>query len=202
MASAFGWLNNLIQMFGQVFPRFTLVRETYAAVVFRYNGKMRVHGPGILWWWPVCMEVRKIPITERSWQVSRIAVGTPDDRALPDFLEWVPITMFASIVTRARLVDVGRIVAVYDLSTTVHAISRATAVKEWDGRCDDAYRARISERITEHLAGYGLEVVDVSVVDAYSKVMFGGGDYGDSHQTLGFLGGDTDDVQRNYGPPA
>ena len=184
MSSAFAWINGLIQSLGRLVPRMFLVRPTFTAVVFGPAGRVRVCHPGLNWLWPICHEVRLLPITTRVSTVQGVVV---DHEAA----KWdVPIAVSTGCVVTWRLDDVLKAIEAYSLPRIIEAIIRGTLVEAYDGQLGDDYAGRVEKEIRFRLWEYGISLEYCKLTDTYRQVVIGGDLL--SHFDQDHVGGETD----------
>lgn len=93
MESAFAWLGQLFDWFGQFVPRWKVIRATHGGVKFVSGKKVQVVRPGIIWYWPVTTEIEIIPTARDTINLQSQTVTTSDDK---------PILLSAMVVVEVR----------------------------------------------------------------------------------------------------
>ena len=195
MASAFAWLNNLIRSFGKLIPRIMLVRATYVAVVFRWNGKAVVRNPGLLWYWPICSHVRMMPTTVRSWNIPTVAVAIEEG-------PWgIPLSTCVSGIMTARMTNAHKAIEVYHMGAFASAMMTVALSEAYDSLVvNPTDRGKFAIAYCEDEMGkYGYEVLDFRITEETKRVMLGSMYADGPHERSD---GDVDSLNWSGGPPA
>jgi len=66
MEAAFAWIGDIIQWFGQWFPRWAIVDTTQGWIKWVGGSKVRTGKHGIVWWWPARTKLLILPIVRDS----------------------------------------------------------------------------------------------------------------------------------------
>ena len=151
MASAFEWLNNIFKALGKLIPRIFLIRSTYRGVLFARDGSMKEVSPGLAWHWPIVSELRKIPVTIRTWPVGPIAIDS-DDLFFGLRLIWS-----RRAVVQVKIEDVLLAVGLYDFHNS------AVGMAETELAMKDVNFERLADRFKR----YGVKLESFDVVEDY-----------------------------------
>lgn len=187
--SALAWLNDLVQWFGKLFPRLTMVPPTHRGVLFGPKGGAKEKGPGLVLWWPIIQELRQVPVTVQSIQVCA--------RCMPHKLSassavLVPKVSICGLAIQYRVVDaVKSAVNVLSLHSLVDNRCQAAVGNHWS----DLEGARNSVEAAVHemkpwLVGeFGVELdrVDITHLGTVVGVMqLADWNYSDQDSGMGY----------------
>lgn len=169
MDTAFGWLGQIMEFVGSLFPRLVIVTSTHGGVCFVRGKHPREIKPGLVWYWPIWTEVMTYPVVRQSLNLPSQTLTTSDKRAVS-----------ISVVIIFRISNVlDALTLQWDLSETTNDIAMA-AVREFvfsrtfDEMLETGKRAdkRLKRLIADPLSVYGVEVMDAWITDlAATKVI-------------------------------
>lgn len=74
-----GWFSDLMQTFGNLFPRLTQINATHMAVKFT-SGRAKELPPGLHWYWPLVSEIIEIPVARQTVNLPTQALVTRDGK--------------------------------------------------------------------------------------------------------------------------
>jgi len=76
-----GWFSDLMETFGNLFPRLTQIQTTHRAVKFK-GGTAKELGPGLHWYWPVTSSIEEIPVARQTVNLPTQALVTKDGKPI------------------------------------------------------------------------------------------------------------------------
>lgn len=79
---AFGWVGQLVEWFGQFFPRWIILDTTEGAVKFRKGHDPVSLGSGIHWYWPATTKLTEYPTAFQADRLQAQTIVTTDDRTI------------------------------------------------------------------------------------------------------------------------
>jgi regulator of protease activity HflC (stomatin/prohibitin superfamily) len=74
-----GWVSDLFETFGNLFPRLLHVQQTHRGVKFA-GAKAKELAPGLHWWWPLTTEVVEIPVARQTVNLPIQGLVTSDGK--------------------------------------------------------------------------------------------------------------------------
>ena len=185
MSAAFAWLDELVRAIAKVIPRLVLVRSTYNAVIFHRAGRTEVKKPGLCWYWPLIADIRLVPVTQRVFRATGVAVGGAKG-------PWgIPMAMLATGNVRARVFDPLLAVSVYHIgawseATIANMLCEAYRVCTSDEELGDHFE-RLAVKEFERV---GYRVWDTRIVDINDRITLG---YERDYHRLESSKGDSDE---------
>lgn len=175
MESAFGWLGEIFNWFGNLIPRWVIVKKTHEGVAFVRGKHVRRVTPGMLFYWPFWTECMLYPTVRQSVNLPSQTLTTADGFS---------ITISAVIIYRVG--DIVKALAEqWDLAETINDLSMA-AVRETV--CETDFEElqsdwknvdkMLKEQLQSTLLEYGVDIMDARITDfSETKVvtLIGGG---------------------------
>lgn len=164
--SGFTWLHQLFVWLAKWIPRPFIVRATYRGVRFDRHGGMSVIEPGFRVYWPICTEIRLVPVTRRAW--------TFDGRRLADArikttLGSLPGVWVGDVALTARVTDVLAQVRVFSLPPQI-AADVGVALRAWDTTIPLAENeAAVEAVLRARIATYGFELQSFVIAGAHTR---------------------------------
>lgn len=164
MDSAFAWIGQLVEYFGQFVPRWVILDTTEGAVKF-VGGKTAVAlGPGIHWYWPLMTTIQHYPTARQADDLRAQTIVTTDDK-----------TVVVSGVLIYEVADIEKLLAhTHSAASTVTDIA-LTAIHDVCCQCsweDLKARQRKGTLDTElrntsqkALNDYGVRVIKTMLID-------------------------------------
>jgi regulator of protease activity HflC (stomatin/prohibitin superfamily) len=162
--SAFAWLGNLIDWFGQWVPRFEIVDTTQGAVKWIGGKKVVVLPPGQHWYWPIRTKFQSYPTARQSEDLRTQTLVTKDN---------VTVVVGGLVVYEIR--DLEAILAhTFDPAQTIKeialtAVSRVVVEKTWPQLKEEHETGQLGKALksalTRELSIYGVRVLKASLTD-------------------------------------
>lgn len=165
--SGFTWLHQLFVWLAKWIPRPFIVRATYRGVRFDRHGGMSVIEPGFRVYWPICTEIRLVPVTRRAWEFGGKRLA---DTRIETTLGSLPGVLVGDVVVTARVTDVLAQVGVFSLSPQLKA-DLGVALRAWDTTIGLAgNEAAVQAVLSARMVTYGLELDSFSIHGAHSRL--------------------------------
>jgi hypothetical protein len=73
MDKAFAWIGYIVEWLGQFFPRWKVIPTTHGWIKWVRGFKVKVGGPGIVWWWPATTEIEGYPVAVSGMLVYEVS---------------------------------------------------------------------------------------------------------------------------------
>jgi regulator of protease activity HflC (stomatin/prohibitin superfamily) len=161
MSSAFAWLGQIIEWFGQFFPRWAIVRTTHAWVKWVRGSRVLSGTAGIVWYWPATTDFVEYPVVRQTTPLPSQVITLRDDTT---------VTIGGLLVFSIH--DVEKLIAHnYDADDTVRDIAQSALLDvcckmSWEelhkgqGRTLDT---KLRNAARDELLEYGVTVVKFSL---------------------------------------
>ena len=162
MESAFAWIGQIAEWFGNFIPTWELVRATENAVKFLPGGKTKVLGPGIHWYWPVTTEMETVAVVRQVLDTQPQTIMTQDHE--PVYVSGLVVYTISNL--HAYMVE--NYDAADNLDDIVQTAIRKTIVNR-DFLTIQKARADVDNRLTSDvqkaLEPFGIEVEAARITD-------------------------------------
>ena len=161
VTSAFAWIGQLVEWFGQFFPRWTVVRTTHGWVKWVRGTKVKTGGAGIVWYWPVISDFIVYPVERQTTPLPSQTITTTDNK-----------TIAVSGMLVFKVTNIEKLIAYsYDCDDTLRDIAQSALtdvlgrmtweqIKAGQGKTLDTRLKNVAKRDLEE---YGVEVVKFSL---------------------------------------
>lgn len=164
MESAFAWIGQVVEWFGQFMPRWVIIDTTEGAVKFIRGSKVRALGPGIHWYWPATTKLVAVPVARQADDLRTQTMVTTDDKVI----------MVGGMIIH-EVFDVIKLTAqTYDGPTTVKDITM-TAIHDvccrmtWEQLKDEQRKGTLDTKLKNAaksmLEDYGVRVIKIMLTD-------------------------------------
>lgn len=157
------WFSDMMNTFGNIFPRVVLVQQTHRAVKFS-GSKAKELGPGIHWWWPLVSQIEEIPVARQTVNLPSQSLVTLDD---------VTIVVSGVVVYSIRSA-IDAIVKNYDHEDTLKDVAMCSIAKvisgvTWKELREQQRGGKLQERLTkavrQSLRPFGFRVSRTALTD-------------------------------------
>jgi regulator of protease activity HflC (stomatin/prohibitin superfamily) len=164
MAGAFAWIGQIVEWFGQFFPRWILVRTTHGAVKFVRGWKTSPLGPGLHFYWPATTEILVYPTARQAVDLRTQTVMTTDGK----------VFVVGGLIVYEVVDIVAALAKTYDTDATIKDVAMsafhdALVKLSWvDIRTAQEFgtlNLRIRKRVRKELKPYGVKVIKVTITD-------------------------------------
>lgn len=163
MTSALGWLGDIAQWVGSLFPRLRNIRSTHGAVKFKHGKAVPVR-PGLVWYWPITTDLEVVPVARRTMQLAAQVITCADG--------W-PIAVVAIVMYRITDV-VAAVAGNYKIRPTIEDRAQSVVFAEASGKDIGIDLAELSRAVkagcVEDLGRHGVEIEDVKIIQ-WSRVL-------------------------------
>lgn len=165
MESALGWVGAIVEWFGQLIPRWTIIGPTHGAIKYD-SWKRKVYALAHGWhtYWPVRSAIHSHAIAQQSLDLRPQVVTTRDDK-----------TVLIGLLITYEIDDIERVLAhTWDADETVKdsalsAAARVCLALTWEelktaaqtGKLDIRLRSAARRVLTE----YGVKVIKTTITD-------------------------------------
>lgn len=170
MESAFAWLGQIIDWFGQWIPRYEIVDTTHGAIKWVGGSKVVSLGPGQHWYWPIRTKFQQFPVARQAANLITQTLVTQDDKT---------IVVGGLIVFEIKNLE-AILAHTYDPDQTIKdialsAIHRVVIGRTWAQIKDDfktgALERELKAEAKRELDRYGVKVLKATLTDlATAKV--------------------------------
>lgn len=164
MDAALGWIGQLVEWLGKLFPRWSIVRTTHRMIKFIGGKKIIVLGPGVHFWWPARTEIEMVPVARQADDLRSQTLVTADDKT----------TVVGGILIH-EIFDVEKFVTLsYDgLATikdiTLTAIHDVVCQMSWEELKAEQRKGTLDTKLKnaakKALEEYGVRVIKVMLTD-------------------------------------
>lgn len=158
-----GWFSDLMETFGNLFPRLTQVNATHQAVKFT-AGRAKELQPGLHFYWPVISEIIELPVARQTVNLPTQALVTRDGK---------PVAVSGVVVYSIRSAY-DAIVKNYDHDDTLSDVSMTAIAEVVLGNTyeqlmefvrDGTLERELSKRARRRLRAFGFQVDRCALTD-------------------------------------
>jgi regulator of protease activity HflC (stomatin/prohibitin superfamily) len=184
MEAAFAWVGYLVEWFGRLIPRLTIVRSTHAGVRFRRGGRVLAIPSGSLCvHWPIVTEIEIWPVARQTHNLPTQTLTTRDGRRI----------VVGGVVVFAITDAVAALARAWSIGGTVEDIAQV-AITHVVTNNDYAHilanltgsiQAELTRETRKKLRVYGVRVYRAAVTDFATAAVIrniGGGPIAASNQ--------------------
>lgn len=164
MESAFAWIGQIVEWFGQFVPRVEIIDTNHGAVKFVRGSKVVPLGPGVHIYWPLVTTFHVYPISRQASDLRSQAVLTTDNKILMvgGLLEY-EINDLEKILAHTwdpeQTIKAVALGAIHDVLTKMSYIDIRTA-QEFG-----TLGPKLRRRVRRELKPYGVHVLKARLTD-------------------------------------
>jgi regulator of protease activity HflC (stomatin/prohibitin superfamily) len=164
MDGAFAWIGQIVEWFGQFFPRWTIIRTTHAGVKFVKGKKTVALGPGWHVWWPLTTDLLVHPVARQAADLRTQTLMTTDGKTLVvGGLIVYEIKDIEAIL--AHTWDPDQTIKDITLSAIHDVLVRMSWVEVRTGQELGTLGLKLRRRARRELDKYGVRVLRVTITD-------------------------------------
>jgi len=164
MESAFAWIGQLIEWFGQFFPRWVIIRTTHGGCKFIRGRKVVPLAPGFHFYWPLTTELEVYPTARQAADLRTQTLMTTDGKTLVvgglivyEIQDIVPI--LAHTFDPDQTVKDIALSAIHDVLVRMSWVDIRTAQEQ------GTLNLRLRRRVRRELSKYGVKVLKTTLTD-------------------------------------
>lgn len=151
--SALGWIGQIAEFVGSLFPRLLIVQASHRAVKYVRGATVVALQPGLHWYWPLVTTVETCAVVRQVLNMPTQLLETADG---------VPVAVGG--IVEYEITDPVRFLAECEngyesiSSVATGAIRRVVTSLEYDDRDGSSMDARLTKAVRRDLRGYGVRV--------------------------------------------
>jgi regulator of protease activity HflC (stomatin/prohibitin superfamily) len=162
--SAFAWLTQIIEWFGQFVPRWVILDTTTGGVKFVKGSRVVALGSGVHWYWPATTKFHTYPTASQTDELRSQTIVTTDDK-----------TIDVCALLRYEVSDIGNLLSRnYEAKTAIADVS-LTAIHDvccrmsWDELKTEQRKSTLKTKLKnaakKELEDMGVAVLEVTLTD-------------------------------------
>lgn len=162
MEQVFGWIGQIFQTLLRFLPWLVIVPATSAGVAFVHGRRIKEWKPGLHWYWPL-VTTYKIMMTVRQTQRIQSKVVMTKDLKTVTAGALVTYVVDDIVAALAKVADLPSDIMERSQGAIYAALSECTLEEVQKGRI--GFNERLTQRLTEALNGYGVEVLQAQLTE-------------------------------------
>jgi Membrane protease subunits, stomatin/prohibitin homologs len=163
MDSAFAWIGQIIEWFGNFIPRLRIIRSTHAGVKYVRGARVIELKPGLHFYWPLTTEVEVIPVARQTHNLVTQTLTTKDN---------VSVIIGAVVIYEINSI-VDALSNNWDVSDTISDVTQmavVAVVNNWDyidlrNQLSAKVENELSIETRKQLKPFGVKVLRCGISD-------------------------------------
>lgn len=169
--SAFGWIGQIIEWFGQFIPRILILDPTQGAVKFRRGNEVHELKSGIHIYWPIITVVKVFPIARQTLDLTAQSFEAKDGKSvlISGMLRY-SVTDLTALMTETF--DPDNTIRDSAMAVLTSTLIQYTWPEIQEGMQNDVLPKELVRRVQRDLRPYGVKVWNVGIKDLVGTGVF------------------------------
>lgn len=160
MGTAFAWVGQIVEWFGQFIPRWEIIQATHGGIKFKYGKHVSALPPGIHFWWPAVTSLKIYPTARQTVDLRTQTLVTTDGKT-------VGVGGMVTYRVNDMVALLGR---TFDADQTIKdicagAISEVVRTAAWPDLQTPDFEKELRSIMKRRLAPFGVRVLRATLTD-------------------------------------
>lgn len=171
LESAFGWIGQIIEWFGQFIPRLLILDTTQGGVKFRRGNEITELKPGVHVYWPIITIIKVFPVARQTIDLTAQTFETKDGKAVQvSGMIRYSVTDVVALLTETF--DPDNTIRDTGMSVLHDILIQYTWNEIREGMINGVLPKELVKEVQKELKPYGVKVQKVGIKDMVGTTVY------------------------------